>query len=353
MKVDNKKLVRGLVISGAGLLIVFILIRLAFKNNGNELEAMPTIGELSYEPKKIEETSKIEQFEEQKKEADRKAMGNDNSQYVIPNFNNISERPAAQPSVQINTVLSETTPVHAVSTQPSINKPQSNPVVSNYTKSANSTSAAQVTPTKYSNSSKLNYQSDYFKEEAPNVIAETPKVENLPSSENPFGTITTASNEAKPSQKQVSDQVNFYTGEIYGDQKIEDGGLVLIRNTTAMQYQEYSIPRNSILYGQASFKGNRVHVRINRVKTPAGEYSVSLSVKDNDRIDGLYFKAPIDESMDKTKEGVNTPALPLPGTYGKIISSTAQSVIQNGKEIMKKSSSLNLEEGYKLYLLFN
>lgn len=351
MKLDNKKLVKVLVVSGTGLLILFIIIRLAFKNSGNELEAMPTIGELNYEPKKIEETSKIEQFEEQKKEADRKAMGNDNSQYVIPSFKNLSDKPVTQQSIPNSTI--PTGGEQTVSIRPTTIKTQPDHIAGGYSRSANPTTTPQTTPVKPSNNSKLNYHSDYFKEEIPPAVAEAPKTDIPPSSENPFGTITTGNNEVKTSQKQVSNQASYYTGEIYGDQKIEDGGLVLIRNTIAMKYQDYSIPRNSILYGQASFRGNRVFVSINRVKTPAGEYSVSFSVKDNDRIDGLYFKAPIDESVDKTKQGINPSSIPIPGPYGKIVTTAAQSVVQNGKEIMKKSSSLNLEEGYKLYLLLN
>ena len=66
---DNKKLVKTLVVSGTGLLIVFIIARLAFKNSGDRVTDMPTIGELKYEPEKVKEESKAEQFEKQKKKA--------------------------------------------------------------------------------------------------------------------------------------------------------------------------------------------------------------------------------------------------------------------------------------------
>ena len=118
-----------------------------------------------------------------------------------------------------------------------------------------------------------------------------------------------------------------------------------------MSYLNLSIPRNSILYGQASFRENRVFVSINRVKTSAGESSVAFTVKDNDRIEGLYYKAPIDEAVDKTKEGMNAPSISIPGAYGGVISSVTQSVFQGGKNLMKGTSSLNLNEGYKVYLI--
>ena len=185
-------------------------------------------------------------------------------------------------------------------------------------------------------------QSDYFKKNIEVVPVEQEKQkENSPSEvKNPFGTITSDNNQT---QKQTANQTNYYSAEIYGDQSIQDGGIVLIRNTAPMSYLNLSIPRNSILYGQASFRENRVFVSINRVKTSAGESSVAFTVKDNDRIEGLYYKAPIDEAVDKTKEGMNAPSISIPGAYGGVISSVTQSVFQGGKNLMKGTSSLNLQ----------
>ena len=337
---ENKKLHKILVVTGVGALILCIVLKLAIKSSGDRITEMPTIGELKYNPKTVKEESKVEQFEQQKKEQDRKEMGQDNSQYVIPNFNNLTEKKA-----------------NAVITQTSGNNTASLPTVrtssfhapapiQNKTSSSSSTAPSKKTSPI---DSKLNYHSDYFKtniEVAP-VVQETPKEDNSTQAKNPFGTITSDNNQ---NQKQVANQTNYYSAEIYGDQSIHDGGIVLIRNTAAMQYLNISIPRNSILYGQASFRGNRVFVSINRVKTPSGEFSVSLAVKDNDKIDGLYYKAPIDETVDKTKEGVNAPSIPIPGVYGAVINSVTQSVVSGGKDLMKRTSSLNLEEGYKVYI---
>ena len=337
---ENKKLHKILVVTGVAALILCIVLKLAIKSSGDRITEMPTIGELKYNPKTVKEESKVEQFEQQKKDQDRKEMGQDNSQYVIPNFNNLTEKKensvisqssgnnfASSPSIKTSTI-------HAPAT------------IQNKTSSSSSTAPSKkMSPI----DSKLNYHSDYFKtniEVAP-ATAETPKADNPIEAKNPFGTITNDNNQT---QKQNAAQSGYYSAEIYGDQSIQDGGIVLIRNTAAMQYLNISIPRNSILYGQASFRGNRVFVSINRVKTPSGEFSVSLAVKDNDKIDGLYYKAPIDETVDKTKEGVNAPSIPIPGVYGAVINSVTQSVVSGGKDLMKRTSSLNLEEGYKVYI---
>ena len=79
---------------------------------------------------------------------------------------------------------------------------------------------------------------------------------------------------------------------------------------------------------------------------------MAFDVKDNDKINGLYYKASIDEVADNTKGDVNMPHLPVPGIYGAVVNTVAQTVARGGKELMKKSAeTLNLEEGYKIYLL--
>jgi Conjugative transposon, TraM len=339
MKTGNKKLVRALVVSGVGLLIIFILLRLAFKNGGDRVTDMPTIGELKYDPQKVKEESKVEQFEEQKKESDRKDMGYDNSQYVIPNFNNLLDKKESAVVTQSSGNNSASSPGVKTSSAPSAVQYRSSAL-------ASTAGAKKISPP----DSKLNYHSDYFKtniEVAP-TMQETPKADNPGVIKNPFGTITSDNNQ---NQKQNATQPSYYSAEIYGDQTIQDGGLVLIRNTTAMQYLNISIPRNSILYGQASFRGNRAFVSVNRVKTPSGEFSVSFAVKDNDKIDGLYYKAPIDETVDNTKNNVSAPSIAIPGAYGAVINSVTQSIVSGGKDLMKRTASLNLEEGYKVYII--
>src|ERR1035437_5766746 len=89
---ENKKLHKILVVTGVGALIVCIVLKLAIKSSGDRITEMPTIGELKYNPKTVKEESKVEQFEQEKKEKDRKEMGQENSQYVIPNFNNLTDK---------------------------------------------------------------------------------------------------------------------------------------------------------------------------------------------------------------------------------------------------------------------
>src|ERR1035437_7071657 len=219
MKLDNKKLVKVLVISGVGLLIIFILVRLALKTSGDRVTEMPTIGELKYEPAKVKEESKVEQFEEQKKEIDRKAMGYDNSQYVIPNFNNLLDK-KDNSVIQQSSANNSPATFNAAGKNVSYRKPASSqspagPATSQY-KTSSSAAIAPIPPkagipgkagTKKESpqNSKLNYHSDYFNNnnETTPVAQEAPKTENAASSRNPFGTITSDNNQG---QKQTANQ---------------------------------------------------------------------------------------------------------------------------------------------------
>lgn len=328
-KIDNKKLTKILFITGFSLLLLFIMIRLIFKSRGDRVTDMPSVGELTYNPEKIQEQSKTEQFEEQRMEKQRKEMGLDENNYVIPSFHELrGEQNITQP----NLVPEKEQPSSAE--------------YANYT-------TVNPKPLKQQESntpaSKLNFHSDYYdspkKEES---LQEQPIEQEVKETvqKNPFGTIYT--DIPATNQKQTVNTSSYFTAEIYGDQKIENGGVVVIRNTQAITNSP-AIPQNSILYGQATFQGNRVLIKLNRAKTKNGEFSINFSVNDNDRIEGIYYKAPIDETVDKTKEETEVPA--IPGTYGKLINTVSNTAVRAGKELMKKNSALQLQEGYKIFII--
>lgn len=328
-KLDSKKLTKILFITGFSLLLLFIVVRLIFKAKGEQVTDMPTIGELSYSPKKIQEQSKVQQFEEQRNEKQRKEMGLDENNYVVPNFHELTVKQNSD-----NENMQTNTDIHRLSNTEHIN----------YTKNIEpSTQSKNTVP-----NSKLNYHSEYYSpkiNEESTIVIQPQEIEITPVvQKNHFGTIST--DNVMMNQKESS--VTYSSGEIYGDQKIENNGVVIIRNTQPIAGSP-AIPQNSILYGQATFYGNRVLIKINRAKTKLGEYSVSFSVNDNDRLEGIYFKAPIDETGDKTKDETEIPT--VPGTYGKLITTVSNTTMKAGKELMKKNGTLNLEEGYKIFII--
>ncbi len=324
-RIDNKKLSRVLFMSGFALLILFILIRLVFKAKGDTVTDMPTVGELTYNPKKIEEKSKMQQFEDQRMEKQRKEMGYEENNYTVPDFKDLTKRSERTTDIEIVKYEKENR---------EIKRNEGRSVPEN---------------AKVNSVSKLGYQSAYFTTKVDDSYPEKSLTSSGNTSvvkKNPFGTI---SKETNTQNKSISlDSDLYYKGEVYGDQKIENGGYVIIRNTEAFQFSSISIPKNSILYGQASFSGNRVKIKISRIKTLSGEFTVNLYVLDNDRLEGIYYKAPIDETVDKTKEDMSLPE--IPGAYGGVLNSVAERVIGSGKDLMKRKASLNLAEGYKLFI---
>jgi hypothetical protein len=342
---NNKKLTKVLVILGVLLLFVFIIIRITVKNTGDRVTDMPSIGDLPYSPKKEKDVSRSEEYYNQEKKAREKELGlTEEEKYIIPNLNELSKKKNVEEEAKY-------LPNTAVPTQfidPTLEKKE--------------TQTLKIEDIR--NSDDLTFQSDYFtskkepekvnvkSEEIRPIFQEKQKVDEtqvkqeVVQKRNPFGTIETNSSQGVP----VDNSATFYSAEIYGDQKIENDGLVTIRNTQVITVNGQSIPKNSILYGQATFNGNRVKIHLNRAKTPSGEISISWSVLDNDRIEGIYYQAPIDQVVDKNKEEAE---IELPGTYGAAIGKVAQTVIKGGKELMKKSTALSVKEGYKIYILTN
>ncbi len=337
--IDNKRLTKLLFISGFGLLILFICVRLLFKSQADRITDMPTVGQLSYTPKRIEEKSKMQQFEENKKETERKKMGYEENNYVVPNFNEFTKK-----SESIDPV--NKTGAEFKSTVATIKPAQNRTLTTSI--AISSQKVQENTP-----SSKLDFHSNYFnsKKDISTVsVAEQAQAStgSAPAEKNPFGTISLENSSLL--QKSNSASALFsYKAEVYGDQKIENGGIVMLRSTEGFQLGAISVAKNSIFYGQAVFQGNRVHIKINRIKTPTGEFPASLAVQDNDRMEGIYYKAPIDEVVDKTTDQVNAPQ--ITSTYGGVINSITQAVTSQSKALIKKTATLNLEDGYKLFII--
>jgi hypothetical protein len=143
---SNKKLTKALFITGFGVLILFIIVRLVFKSQGDHVTDMPEVGELTYKPKRIEEKSKTEEFEQQRMEKQQKEMGYEENNYVVPNFNELTKK-------NENTVANIITPI-----SPTIKTTSNSENRSNH----KTEQTAQVQATYTTPGSKLNYRSEYF-----------------------------------------------------------------------------------------------------------------------------------------------------------------------------------------------
>ncbi len=145
---------------------------------------------------------------------------------------------------------------------------------------------------------------------------------------------------------------SYYRAEVYGDQKLMSNTALVVRNLEELNYKGIRIPRNSLFYGIAAFSGNRVLVHISKVKTALGEYPVKYNIMDNDRIEGLFYQAPVDEVVASTTDNSNLNSnLSTNPVYGNAINNMSRGAVNSAKQLLQKSRSLTLPEGYALYIL--
>ena len=180
-----------------------------------------------------------------------------------------------------------------------------------------------------------------------------PVPKNSDSNERPasnlFGSFHASDKVLSEKRSNVSGEKDYYKVQVYGDQQVQNNTALAVRNTETVYYKNLVIPPNSIFYGRASFNGNRVIVQINRVKMPAGEFPIRFVIQDNDHIEGIYYKSPVDEVVDDAQDGVNTSVNPSKSI--NLVNSITQNGLSRTKELLQKTRTLNLEEGYLLYLV--
>ena len=174
------------------------------------------------------------------------------------------------------------------------------------------------------------------------LIKYSPKPDSIPV----FGVYRSSSSAGSISQNTTKDN---YKAQIYGDQKIQNNGSFIVRNLEPITFHDLQIPINSIFYGRATFIGNRVNVLFTKVKTPTGDQNVRFIVRDNDHIEGIYFKSAVDEVVDDTQDATNTYVTPSKSI--DLINRLAQGGMTRTKELLQKTRTLNLDEGYSVFLV--
>lgn len=316
-KTDNKKLTKILVFSGIGLLFLFIVLRLSFKASQDNVIDGPQLNDPEYanvklpdQKSNLEKENDIKRKEQQEKE---KYINQDfGSAFVLKKDSN---------------VIKSTTKIVESSNPSQQNVPDNTPkfqskVIEDYNKQSSV--------------------------EQKQIVSEPVENKDKKVTKPTFGTMKAENKNSTVKQRANESSFKGTKAEIYGDQKIAEGGGVIIRNKTAITYKGIEIPANSILKGKAVYNGNRVKMSIHKAETKNGNFNVDLYVLDNDNIEGVFYKAPIDEVKDgKTDQVI------VPGKYSGVISNAVNKTVDGVKELAKKSRSLELEDGYIIYIMPN
>ncbi|MHB8260116.1 MAG: conjugative transposon protein TraM [Bacteroidia bacterium] len=331
---DNKKLTKTLIIAGCGLLFLFMILRLFFRSTGISEAENPDIKNIDNGKINLpKEKTSIEKLEAQERKKNQPTSEQKNN-YVYHDFDKmLKETGTEKPEEPMNEVKNNNTETKSVNAPPQASK---NENYNNYNNIA----------VQQGNGEKIN-QKQETKTETPQSTSEAPK-------KSVFGTVrreeTTLTNTVT---------LNHFEGkkaEIYGDQKITNGGPVLIRNKEKIVTEGgLVIPQNSIITGQASFTGNRVEVKLNKVQTKDGTYNIDMYVLDHDNIEGITYQAPVDQVAGNAADNTNTPYVYTPPNIapgiGNVITGVVSGTARAAKDLIKKTRSLELTDGYNIYII--
>ncbi|MFK7983656.1 MAG: conjugative transposon protein TraM, partial [Saprospiraceae bacterium] len=91
-------------------------------------------------------------------------------------------------------------------------------------------------------------------------------------------------------------------GVIDQKQKFRTGDKIQLRILETGFYQDYAIPKNTLLYGICSISSNRLYVNISSINLNGKVMPSSLSVYDLDGIPGIYIDGAY---QDATKQAIN------------------------------------------------
>ena len=301
------------------LIVLFVFLRIQYENKEYEVASINHVKEVKIADQKLpDEKDKTQLIDELNKERKKKTQFPDNDNQYMQAVD-----------LRRLTVPSATNPSTTISSHP------------------NKTSAVIAHAGLQAHSNEVIPRSQAISSQSTNLPELSKTIKS--NQNNAFGTIKATIVTSSPSQNHSDVAADFFTAQVYGDQKIQNNTALVVRNTEEVNYNDKTIPINSIFFGKATFSGNRVMILLTKVKTPNGEFPVRFSVMDNDRIEGLYYKAPLDEVVDNAQDDANT-GVTVSSNYS-LINSTTQGALNRTKELLQKSRTLTLEEGYLIYIV--
>jgi len=317
----NKRFSKYVIFIAAGLLGLLLLLRLISTTQNTEAGLAP-VNIPEQDVKLPEKESKIQQFEQDdKSKEDAERHKTDNPYTIENNFKTVTN--TTNTTVQTNTTSVPTEKNRSENTYSNVGTRNEKPTTANY-------------------------------EASHEKIVIQP--EPVPQKKSPFGTIY-SSNGNNSTTSTVSVPKDLYKAVIHADQTIGNGQAAIFRNVEEIFLPDgTTLPKNSILYGQASYSGDRVKIEINRALT-GNKVSVVvyLDVYDNDYIEGVFFKTAIDKGADQAKDntvsqGISGAPITTPAGAAGYGIGLMKSAINTAQQAAIANRKLKLEEGYIVYL---
>ena len=140
---------------------------------------------------------------------------------------------------------------------------------------------------------------------------------------------------------------------IHGNQVITNGGVVRMRLLEDFVLDNVKFPANTLFYGTAQISQDRMSVRVGNLKRQDKIVSVECEIYDNDAIQGLNLPDNIKNELAKRAKAGAIDGIQTPTGGGDILSSTVGTVVNVGKNVLRKEESqikVDLKANYKIFI---
>lgn len=149
---------------------------------------------------------------------------------------------------------------------------------------------------------------------------------------------------------------------VHGDQTIISGQSVRLRLLEAMRVGKYVLPRNTLITGEGSIKGERLDIEILQVEHNGTIIPVELTVRDNDGQAGIFIPGSMEASAAKEMaanlgQNLGTSISITNQSAGdQLLSEVGRGAIQGVSQYISKKmreEKVHLKSGYTLMLYQN
>lgn len=149
---------------------------------------------------------------------------------------------------------------------------------------------------------------------------------------------------------------------VHGDQMITSGQSVRLRLLEAMRVGKYVLPRNTLITGEGSIKGERLDIEILQVEHNGTIIPVELTVHDNDGQAGIFIPGSMEASAAKEMaanlgQNLGTSISITNQSAGdQLLSEVGRGAIQGVSQYISKKmreEKVHLKSGYTLMLYQN
>lgn len=149
---------------------------------------------------------------------------------------------------------------------------------------------------------------------------------------------------------------------VHGDQTITSGQSVRLRLLEAMRVGKYVLPRNTLITGEGSIKGERFDIEILQVEHSGTIIPVELTVHDNDGQAGIFIPGSVEASAAKEMaanlgQNLGTSISITNQSAGdQLLSEVGRGAIQGVSQYISKKmreEKVHLKSGYTLMLYQN